>query len=720
VDDYIDCNENPPVTDDWPDDTGVASGKITMEAWINPDDWGEGGVGEIINKGLHWEMWIEEGRGLCARIDCATQDAISYSGTDDFSPDEDWHHVAAVYSETGVGVPVARTIYLMIDWTWVASYDLQQASVGAYVSDIGDSIAIGNDITGALYTGATFDGLMGWVRVNSDIDYDPTDANITPLPRCTMPEDAGRATWIYEGVGNLAHPWESLQPDGSDPLTGTIVGATWADCDCDCADAGQAATTGQIYVTNHQKRAQLTHIFYYENGVGYSDNLLNDALPYALLPAIPTGGDYIFFGIESNTLDAAPFWSLVFNISQIMTGVTASEWQYYNGAWVANNVQDNTATTNPFDTLGVASVSWRYISTSDWEEDVVNGIEAWWVRLRIITAAGGQPPIQQTNHPYTVSGAFVDVAADQVGGDFPMLGKLKVFGNALNGQRSKRLVLGARTIARGADFQPYINFSQANNPDGITITGPSWADVFWIDDTSVAAGECIRTDFTDSEAMIRRAQISFSAALADQYRGEFRVFLRAKQVGGASGDLKAKLVIGPMISALYETDTVIWPETGRWLALDLGKWSYPWGGRIRDSESAGEFSITVHAQRVSGAATCRFADLVLMPMDEHAMEAIFESAGINTVDYALLDSISDPKLSVRVREYLAADDSLSGWGMPIVPGGRLRFPHDAQHRWWFFNMRDDDLENEYESLPQDLFEINAWATKLYHSVRGDR
>lgn len=213
--------------DDIPDNAVAGRGQLTAQAWVRSRSTGEGGEGQIFNKRQGaggWRLYVTN-QGLAAQTDNVTQDAFSLSGSDEFDPTDNlWHHVLMTYSETGAGLPAARTIYESIDGVWVASYQLQQVSIGNYVSDAARDLVIGNRTA----VDRTFDGDIMNAKVSDTILYSPADGNFTPEPRCQLPViDADTMLQvIYEGAGATTYDRSGNDNDG------TITDCEW-ECDCD-------------------------------------------------------------------------------------------------------------------------------------------------------------------------------------------------------------------------------------------------------------------------------------------------------------------------------------------------------------------------------------------------------------------------------------------------------------------------------------------------------
>ena len=229
VNDYVDAQSDAKL------DNLPQGASMTIEAWIRPISWGAAGgsIAGKLNVGLNsgWGFGINAAIGLQAGVSCLNVGAISASGLDDFTVDQDWHYVLMCYDDLGAVTPVAKRIYLNIDGTWIAaaSYVLQTIGVGAYDIDTNDNVIIGNTFA----AGAEWwEGDIGWVRISDFIRYDPTgEVSFTPPVRCLIPDiDVNvMGQWIKEGtgtgVGAVANQAGGTAAD--------MVGAPTWDCDCD-------------------------------------------------------------------------------------------------------------------------------------------------------------------------------------------------------------------------------------------------------------------------------------------------------------------------------------------------------------------------------------------------------------------------------------------------------------------------------------------------------
>jgi hypothetical protein len=260
----------------------------------------------------------------------------------------------------------------------------------------------------------------------------------------------------------------------------------------------------------------------------FSSNLIGAAKPTALYPAVPdsgAGGDTLYFGSSTALSDSGPFNSLVLDISTAQIDLTTIVWEYWNGAWVTLTVEDNTATTDPFDRTGIHSVHWT--QPADWTAVNVNGVTAYWVRARItVVGASPAPPYQDNRDIYTVVWPMVGLVSDQVEGDIPAI--VRIIANNQSDDsggspdlRANRIIIGSRSLSRGENFTPYINISDEQNPVGITVT--VGANTAFATSTSTPTGRRATYTSPASAGATTEVTITLNSTIAPEYLGRFGV-----------------------------------------------------------------------------------------------------------------------------------------------------------------------------------------------------
>ena len=128
---------------------------------------------------------------------------------------------------------------------------------------------------------------------------------------------------------------------------------------------------------------------------------------YQLFPDVPADNDAAYFG---GAVEFCEF-ALDINVAQASIGATFTP-EYWNGAWVALTVRDNTSAaavdgTRAFERDGAIA----FIPPSDWVETTVDGQSAFWVRWRITTVGNIGAGLGSTNgvehEIVTPNGGFV-------------------------------------------------------------------------------------------------------------------------------------------------------------------------------------------------------------------------------------------------------------------------------------------------------------------------
>jgi hypothetical protein len=198
ADDLVNAGDTTSLTD-------LHDDAFTVTAWIKADDWGEGGGGITSfvaiksDTNIGWRLQLRNisNRGFEGIIGTDSTNGNSTSGTDEFSIDGAWHHVAMHYDNDG-----DRTIYLYIDGQEVESYAIQTPATGTIGSDSGYDTIIGNNSAGTF----SYDGLIDDVRI---YDYIRTPAQIAweynrgaPVGHWKLDECQGAIAYDASGNGN--------------------------------------------------------------------------------------------------------------------------------------------------------------------------------------------------------------------------------------------------------------------------------------------------------------------------------------------------------------------------------------------------------------------------------------------------------------------------------------------------------------------------------------
>lgn len=739
---HINCTSNAALDD-------LHSGDFTVEAWIYPTDFGEyeilWGSRSIIacktsgslTGGWYFSLRDKTGvtlpayKSLYAQVDLATTDAISFGQTE-ITLDE-WHHVAMVYDTA------TRTIRLYLDGEEV-TYDTQQAGVGAAVTDASYDFIIGSDSD----TDWNFTGRMGWVKVETTESY---SASFTTPSRCHIPGVGVNtiAIWYYKQGSSVAY-----NIMGSP--TGTITNADepwrWGECS---EYHGREATCSDeaVYVANKHNRAPITDIYVYDAGSGaYLTNPLaaGGSYPYDLSMSPPANGDCTYFGSRGG-----PFNSLIFDLSSVVISVASVVWEYWDGAaWSSLSaptvlVKDNTVA---FTTLSTNGVFWR--PQSDWAEcnlfTVLGGlapdVDGWFVRARFNSAGYGSKARQGSNrHVYTVNWPYVEAAADQITGDLPAIIRSKIECNSdiSTGAASgwfNRAIVSLRSVNRGSDFQPYLNVHSQNAP-GIKVA--LGTNVTQSVDARGAAGYVARYNPTLSpEALDERySWIMGNDQIAQQYRGRYRVFLRAYQANGVAGNIFFRIgkSEGRRVFS-YEPEWVGPTVYTRNLEATFQLYDLGIMSLMEDhsgDDTPWEIRIYLQVGTTTAAADLYFTDVVLMPIDEWSLDT-YEALRLNVEracrDNAYLDidyiQAQNKGLRTRVRQKedygTALADEVFGTWTPRGTSQAVMHGNTLQRLYFLFSLQNyaAGSANDEESPINLTYPLQLWANSRYYSFRGSR
>jgi hypothetical protein len=438
---------------------------------------------------------------------------------------------------------------------------------------------------------------------------------------------------------------------------------------------GRAETCNiENYIQNMWGNNALISIWRYDAAPVTWLQLIGTALPWSLLPAVPGAGDYIYFGATY------PFNNLCFDIS-VSAGST-SPWQYWNGAWVALTVQDNTDNSGlmggmPLFTLGVGSVHWN--QPADWVTTAVNAVNAFWVRIPC--AGGGAAPVQSNRYVYTAQKPYLDIASNRVTGDLAALLQTNASNtsdsnaHATTSLWSDRLLIGLRSIDRGADFGAFINFNAGGgfilNPPGITGTAAgASAFVAYLD---APLGNALQFNPVGAAGYALQVGMYVTAEFSKQYYGMYRAFLRGKQVGGVAGDIRAYLAYGSG-AIRAQTQSVTWTTVAVPQLLELGLIKIPDSDSMLDlTPNQLAFEIWMNNTNVAPGDIFLY-DLILLPVDEWAIDTgnlTGSSLARNEFGRKVVVDSTNPKENLTaVLQNVAPDTALSGWAPAGNPSCR--------------------------------------------------
>jgi len=179
-------------------------------------------------------------------------------------------------------------------------------------------------------------------------------------------------------------------------------------------------TTDKVYFLNGRNDSPITHI-YVDDGGGFGSNLVNASLPYDLLPSSPQVADALYIGSSDHINDGGPFSNIVFNLTDVSDVTILWEAWDATGSWV------EMATIDETESLSVTGEKILSIVTpANWEEKLVNGVTAYWIRGYVSAVGGTGAAEQSTFVPFTVADSYIEVPATNLIGDEPPSVNLKI------------------------------------------------------------------------------------------------------------------------------------------------------------------------------------------------------------------------------------------------------------------------------------------------------
>ena len=545
--------------------------------------------------------------------------------------------------------------------------------------------------------------------------------------------------------------WLDQEPGTGTTLEGsalaTFDGRTFGNVDS--TGAREPTADDEVFIGNCELEGGLTDIYIYDAPAFLPGNLLDAALPYDLLPAVPAVGDAIYFGSDTAVANYSSFWNLIFNISIAQNDLTMV-WEYSNLGlgWTAiTYFQDDTNaggahTGQPFDTTGVNGVYWNMEHppvTVGWRSQIVNGVDAMWIRCRV-TAVGGapSPPRQAERDPYTCVWAYTEIQNDQFGGDLKNLAEIIMTPKAdVNGPGGagrqlleayfQRVIVGARSVSRGANFRAFINIADTNNPTGFTLTdvGPgAFASIgaystpangrgyFW------AAGGVV--------AMTDLVEIEISNTIADNFYGRFHAYLSVFHYTG-SEDYRFQLKVQAGSGGVTLTKPATLPPAaitsfGYSEVLDLGVIEIPGSGVVRSDEDFDNIIITIQGECVDATpGQIYIEDLALIPVDEWSGDFIDRAqTNDSTAEKGtrlFIDSVEYPKAGIRCLIKNISTSNISTIYQSVSSEPAVLRQSGAQ-RLYFMTLRPHGSGPTWARYWMNCYTVQLKAVKRYYALRG--
>lgn len=508
---------------------------------------------------------------------------------------------------------------------------------------------------------------------------------------------------------------------------------------------GRDETTGDdIFVVNHHKECNLTHIFRASTGgTVFSTSMFPITVyPASLFAGTVIDNDAIYFGVDTSNTDSGPFCNLIFDIAQAArttVGFTVN-WEYWTGAaWVALTVHDE---TNGFREPGVHGVFWK--QDDAWAETAVNGVTGWWVRARLSGMAGTfTVPTQQNRTIYSCITPFVDIDNLQLGGNVPPLIQLRLHNRSDEGGPGgsepllymNRVWIGAKETASHEDFRAYLNFAGEQNAEGITLDvsiDPDGATSEEADtNLSSATGRRVFFDAGTGGLALNtfqdRVEFELDTTIARDYYGTYMPLLICAQSGGDAGEVtvRIKIVSGSggisKIGDTKATQTTIAVNDHETIVFD-SPITIPVSSQMTDSDIGDQTSIIVQISTAAVDADLFLYGLFLQPVDDAWAEcednANTAESSLEDDRQLLLDSISIPKAPTRaVVQHKPTNAFVSTWHFDS--NGEARLICKENQRLWFHFARTTAADSSvWISEPEACCSVRLSRTDRWLFGRG--
>ncbi len=395
---------------------------------------------------------------------------------------------------------------------------------------------------------------------------------------------------------------------------------------------GPASPT-KVHVSNHRDDLDITSIFVadWDSGPAYSTDHAG-ATSWSLFPA---GGvassDSLFIGSSDGPLKHVVLPKL--STAAAITTSTLTLY-YYNGSWTALSLgSDYTIFPKSTweDCLEQTSddIVCNINVPSDIATTAINGVTAYWYLLKEAHATpswGTVPVASASDAAYAQRTPAIEVSSDAINGDTFPYACMRLYAPAGGDENEgfaniSRVVIGAKR-----DYGTFVSRLNAGGNDNSTDwTVTQGTDATATTDAQAPGEAACYVSFATTETADKRVSFTGDGRL-DDWKGEYRVFVTAQQIGGSASDiglfLRTYIHETNTYSPKYDTAEVYTQGADQGAEVfDLGLLKLPFGETAdTDDLTDADIIFEIHAERISGSATLRIYELVLIPVDEWSCE----------------------------------------------------------------------------------------------------
>ncbi len=497
---------------------------------------------------------------------------------------------------------------------------------------------------------------------------------------------------------------------------------------------GRAATcTNEVYIANKQNISNITDIKSDDGGV-FTDIFPIAAFPQDLFPAVAAVNDALYIGSNTSVVDTGPFVSVVLDLSTVASSTTTFTLivEYYNGAWVALTTRDNTSAGNPLTLEGVNSIHWE--APSDWITVAIDGVTAYWIRIRLSALAGTfTSPAQQNRDIYSIILPYANITVAQIAGEIPALLQEKLQNQSDEDGRGSsgpnlwenRVICGLRSVSRGSTFQIHLNCSDEQNPDGVVVT--LGGSTTFATDVLAPTGRHAIYNPPGVEAIVEKVIFNLSSTISQHFYGKFHAFVRVQRTAGSITDFDVQLqFVSGSGGITFTTTSKQVQTTTAFELLDLGQVQLPVGGTFKSTDLGDVTEIRIQIGAASGTPNLIMYDLILMPVDEWSIDSVdFANTGDSIIgrnnDLSKLldvDSITNPLIDIQSLVRLVSNEQITSVYDPVSPGHTI-LQANAQQRLWFLAAQTDQtgIQTAWIAPPEISHSIQLFKNERYLTMK---
>ena len=448
------------------------------------------------------------------------------------------------------------------------------------------------------------------------------------------------------------------------------------------APSPQADATEQ-FAANFRHTNALTHIYNFDasGGGSFSANLIASSSfnYFEVAASTPDVGDILYIGSTTG-----PFFNAILNVGTAgsITGLTTVEEWWSGAAWSSHAAKLKIEPTFTGGLIGLRTIS--FDGSSDWAATTINGVSAYWIRVRIaaITLVTTKPA-QAGQVLYTCRNSYFEIGSTQIDGDVDALIQLRHLTHGVtNDTVPDWIAIGMKS--RGlSNFTSRLN-AGGQNPAGWTETyGTNTAQTA---DPTAPGGNNATCTFATDQTLVTRTSIGVSSATIEpDFEGQYRVYLRCQQTGGSAGAVSVRFQMQHSVVVNYDTVALRAVSAGiEVVYLGLVRILAP---HVFADDERAILGLTFAIQASATSATPDLAiyDLVLIPTDEWSFVASSQGLANQAIGVRQMLEIDNGIRRKGVTEKLP----ISSTGNPIVVsewqarGDLPHLPPNKQMRLYF-------------------------------------